>query len=174
MPARVWAHNSGAVKIVVKRHQTTGTKHMKSLQHEGARTFRRGHEQYTFQALQILFILLVASSATFRPLRRPQSTGLGCTVPGYVPALLLKFLIATFRKKTYITNAFVPVSVPVTEAWLTEPPARAPGMLSTDVVTLPCQYMMRRFLPFSGRILTPDVCAQVLSPMPPPHCIGAA
>ena len=58
------------------------------------------------------------------------------------------------------------------EAWLTEPPAR--GMLSTDVVTLPCQYMMRRFLPFSGRILTPDVCAQVLSPMPPPHCIGAA
>ena len=36
-------------------------------------------------------------------------------------------------------------------------------MLSADVVRLPCEYVMRRFLPFSGRVLTLCVCAQVLS-----------
>ena len=34
-------------------------------------------------------------------------------------------------------------------------------MLSADMVRLPCEYVMRRLLPFSGCVLTPDVCAQV-------------
>ena len=34
-------------------------------------------------------------------------------------------------------------------------------MLSADVVRLPCEYVMRRFLPFSGRVLTLCVCAQI-------------